>query len=139
MNFLQKTRGFTKLDCIRNETIRAEKNILPINEVMEQYCNNWLQHINNARHKITEESISMQTFRKERPRKNKEKMARYIVKTEQAYCLNHGVKKKIIGQMMIQHFLLKMTHITSQSLAHITQDTVCPFFVFIACCFNPRG
>jgi hypothetical protein len=37
-----------------------------------------------ARHKITEKSTSVQTFRKERYRKTKEKMARCSVKTEQA-------------------------------------------------------
>jgi hypothetical protein len=38
----------------------------------------------NARHKITEKSTSVQTFRKERYRKTKEKMARFSMKTEQA-------------------------------------------------------
>jgi hypothetical protein len=48
----------------------------------------------NARHKITEKTTSVQTFRKERFRKTKEKMARCSVKTEQAEFLIHGVKKE---------------------------------------------
>jgi hypothetical protein len=48
----------------------------------------------NARRKITEKRLSVQTFWKQRFRKTKEKMARCSVKTEQAKCLIHGEKKK---------------------------------------------
>jgi hypothetical protein len=46
MNFLQKTKGCTKLDHITNEIIRTELNIYPVNDTIEQYRKNWLQHIN---------------------------------------------------------------------------------------------
>jgi hypothetical protein len=51
----------------------------------------------NARHKITEGSISIRTFRREILKKTKEKMVRSIMKAEQAYCLNQEVKKKSKG------------------------------------------
>jgi hypothetical protein len=92
MNFLGKTKDCTNLYHITNETIRTELNIYPVNDTIEQYCNNGFQH--NAGHKITKTSTSVQTFRKERYRKTKEKMVRCSVKTEQAKCLIHGVKKK---------------------------------------------
>jgi hypothetical protein len=83
MNFLWKTKGCTKLDHVTNEMI-TELNIYPVNDTVEQYRNNWLQHINRMQDTITEKSTSVQTFRKERYRKTKEKMARCSVKTEQA-------------------------------------------------------
>jgi hypothetical protein len=46
MNFLRKTKGCTKLDHITNEMMRTELNIYPVNDTIEQYRNNWLQHIN---------------------------------------------------------------------------------------------
>jgi hypothetical protein len=46
MNFLRKTKGCTKLDHITNEMIGTELNIYPLNDTVEQYRNNWLQHIN---------------------------------------------------------------------------------------------
>jgi hypothetical protein len=46
MNFLRKTKGCTKLDHITNEIIRTELNIYPVNDTIEHYHNNWLQHIN---------------------------------------------------------------------------------------------
>jgi hypothetical protein len=46
INFLQKTKGCTKLDHITNEMIRTELNIYPVNYTIDRYCKNWLQHIN---------------------------------------------------------------------------------------------
>jgi hypothetical protein len=46
MNFLRKTKGCTKLDHVTNEIIRTELNTCPVNDTIEQYRNNWLQHIN---------------------------------------------------------------------------------------------
>jgi hypothetical protein len=46
MNFLRKTRGCTKLNCVRNETVRAEVNMFHIIDVIERYRSSWLQHIN---------------------------------------------------------------------------------------------
>jgi hypothetical protein len=46
MNFLRKTTGCTKLDHITNEIIRTELNIYLVNDTIEQYRNNCLQHIN---------------------------------------------------------------------------------------------
>jgi hypothetical protein len=45
MNFLWKTEGCTKLDHVTNEMI-TELNIYPVNDTVEQYCNNWFEHIN---------------------------------------------------------------------------------------------
>jgi hypothetical protein len=41
INFLQKTKGCTKLDHISNEMIRTELNIYPVNDTIKQY-----QHTN---------------------------------------------------------------------------------------------
>jgi hypothetical protein len=46
MNFLRKTKVCTKLDHITNEMIITELNIYPVNDAIEQYRNNWFQHIN---------------------------------------------------------------------------------------------
>jgi hypothetical protein len=46
MNFLRKTKGCTKLDHVTNEIIRTDLNISPVNDTIEQYRNNWLQHMN---------------------------------------------------------------------------------------------
>jgi hypothetical protein len=46
MNFLRKTKGCEKQDQKTNELIRTELNIYPVNDTIEQYRNNWLQHIN---------------------------------------------------------------------------------------------
>jgi hypothetical protein len=48
MNFLRKTKGCTKLDHITNQMIRTELNIYPVNDTIEQYRNNWFQHINRV-------------------------------------------------------------------------------------------
>jgi hypothetical protein len=81
MNFLRKTKGCTKLDHVINELIRTEPNIYPVNDTIEQCRNNWLQHINRMKDtSLPKKSTSVQTFRKERYRKTKEKMARCSVK-----------------------------------------------------------
>jgi hypothetical protein len=49
MILLQKIMGCRKLECIRNESVRAEMNVFPTNEVTEQCRNNWLQHINKCK------------------------------------------------------------------------------------------
>jgi hypothetical protein len=46
INFVRKTKGCTKLDHITNEMIRTELNIYPVNDTIQQYRNNWFQHIN---------------------------------------------------------------------------------------------
>jgi hypothetical protein len=48
MNFRRKTKGCTKLDHITNEMIRIDLNIYPVNDTIEQYRNNWFQHINRT-------------------------------------------------------------------------------------------
>jgi hypothetical protein len=45
MNFVRKTKAYTKLDQITNEMIRTELNIYPVNDTIEQYRNDWFQHI----------------------------------------------------------------------------------------------
>jgi hypothetical protein len=45
MSFLWKTKGCTKLDHITNEMIRTELNIYTVNDTVEQYRNNWFQHV----------------------------------------------------------------------------------------------
>lgn len=46
MRFLRKTKGCTRMDKIRNEEIRTELQIFSINDKIDNYRNNWLQHIN---------------------------------------------------------------------------------------------
>jgi hypothetical protein len=52
MNFLRKTKGCSKLDRITNEMIRTELNIYSVNDTVEQYHNNWFQHINRMQDTI---------------------------------------------------------------------------------------
>jgi hypothetical protein len=94
MNFLRKTKGCTKLGHTTKEIIRTEINIYPVNDTIR---NNWLQKkIECNTHEYQKEHFS--TDLQERMlRKTKEKMARCSVKTEQAKCLIHGVKKKKIS------------------------------------------
>jgi hypothetical protein len=84
MNFLRKTKGCTKLDHVTNELIGTELNIYPVNIQLSNVVITGSNKKYNARQKITKKSTSVQTFRKERYRKTKERMARYSVKTEQA-------------------------------------------------------
>jgi hypothetical protein len=41
-----ENKGCAKPHHISNEMIRTELNIYPVNDTIEQYRNNWLQHIN---------------------------------------------------------------------------------------------
>jgi hypothetical protein len=77
MCFLRKIKGCTKRDHITNEMTGTEMNIYPVNYTIEQYRNNWLQHINRMQGSRLPKK-ALQT---------KEKMARCSAKTEQAKCL----------------------------------------------------
>lgn len=45
MSFLRRTKGCTRLDHIQNEDIRNELQIYAIHDKIQQYRNNWKQHL----------------------------------------------------------------------------------------------
>jgi hypothetical protein len=77
INFLQKTKGCTKLDQMTNEMIRTQLNIYRVNDKTEQYRNNWFQHINRM-----QDTKLQRTALQNRPSGKRD--VRCSVKTEQA-------------------------------------------------------
>jgi hypothetical protein len=96
MNFLRKTKGCTKLDHVTNGMIRTELNISPVNDTIEQYRNNWFQHINRMQDtRLPKRALQYRPSGKRR-QKDQRKDGEMQCEDGTGKCLIQGVKKKKI-------------------------------------------
>ena len=60
MKFLRQTKGCTLLDHIRNNDIRRDLNIYNINDKIQQYKTNWIEHVHRKTNSLVRHTLQGQ-------------------------------------------------------------------------------